>query len=742
MPHTNRLPKTLHAAFLLILIPARFAFAQNSIQQVFFTTSDGVKLHYQEAGQGQAILFVPGWLMPADIWENQIRDLSKDYHVIALDPRSQGESDMTPQGNDPLRRSKDIDELLDHLHLDSVVLVGWSLGAFDVLAYLRQFGTAKVFAAVLVDSPLAAPSTPAPAQRSPYLQRFQGDRRQTGADYVWSLFKQPLPRGFYKKLEAAEALVPTDIALSVLDNTRPGQVWEPSIQTLRQVPLLYAVTPTYASQAQYLLQIVPWARVEKFENCGHALFVDQAARFDAVLRDFLKQASLYPPGLSLPKKGAPPLQAPVTAAPAGTTMASGATAPSPMASPSPTFTPFRLFTFVPSPTSTSVPTAPIPPPTPSSTPFKISTFTPAPASTPVPGMPAPMPTPTFTLFHFFTFAPSPTSTSVPRVPPSPSVPTPTPSPIAVFMPLPVASPVPSPVAAVHRRKKGELPAIPIRDGYFTTSDHVKLHYLEAGQGLTLVFIPGWLISARIWEPQLEDLSKDYHVVALDPRSQGLSDMTPEGDEPLRQAKDIQELLDHLQLNSAVLVGWSHGGFQVLAYMNEFGTDRLYAVALVDSSLGAAASPVTTGRQAKFLEDLKTDRTNALRGFVWSLFKKPPPPDFIRELSQDALLTPPDIALALLNNVFPGDRWQPTVQTLRQVPIFYAVTPKLSFQANYLAQVSPLAHVEVFENTGHALFVDDAERFNSALRVFLRQAAFYPPQLPPRLSPKPTATPHP
>ncbi len=706
MPHTNRLPKKVPAAFLLILILAPMAFAQGSIQQGFFTTSDGVKLHYLESGQGQALLLVPGWLMPADIWENQIQDLSKDYHVIALDPRSQGGSDMTPQGNDPLRRSKDISELLDHLQLGSAVLVGWSLGAFDILAYLRQFGTARVYAVALVDSPLAAPSTPAPAQRTPFLQRFQSDRQHAGPDYVWSLFKKPLPRGFFKKLEAAEALVPTDIALSVLDNARPGQAWEPSIQTLRQIPLLYAVTPTYASQAEYLLQIVPWARVEKFEDCGHALFVDQAARFNAVLRDFLKQASLYPPGLSLPRKVSPPLGAAVPPpGPAGTGVASRSSAPSPAAPALPTSTPFPLFTFTPSSTSTPVPTAP-----------------------------APLPTSTLTPLPVFTFAPSLTPTPVPWTPVPPSAPSLTSS--------PVSSPLPSPIAGFRRHKKGAVPEVTLRDGYFATSDHVKLHYVEAGQGLPLVFIPGWLISAQIWEPQLEDLSKDYHVVALDPRSQGLSDMTSVGDEPLRQAKDIQELLDHLQLNSVVLVGWSHGGFQVLAYMNEFGTDRLYAVGLVDSSLGAASSPVTTGRQAKFLEDLKTDRPNALRGFIWSLFKKPPPPDFIKDLSQSALLTPPDIALALLNNVFPGDRWQPSVQVLRQIPIFYAVTPKLSFQANYLAQVSPLAHVEMFENEGHALFVDDAARFNSALRNFLRQAAFYPPQVSARMGPKPTATAHP
>jgi pimeloyl-ACP methyl ester carboxylesterase len=211
---------TLTVCFLfLTAIPA---FSQTSPNQTFFTASDRVKLHYIEAGQGQALLFIPGWLMPADVWEKQIQELSKNYHVIALDPRSQGLSDMTTVGNNPLRRSQDIQELLTTLHLDSVVLVGWSLGAYDALAYLDQFGTDKLYALVLVDSPLAPPSGPAPTQRSPFLRRFINDREKADKSYVWSLFKKEQPLEFYKNLDRLADRIPTDIALATLDNTQPG----------------------------------------------------------------------------------------------------------------------------------------------------------------------------------------------------------------------------------------------------------------------------------------------------------------------------------------------------------------------------------------------------------------------------------------------------------------------------------------------------------------------------------------
>lgn len=43
-----------------------------SVKDGSFITSDGVKLHYLESGTGPTILFVPGWTMPAEIWQPQI----------------------------------------------------------------------------------------------------------------------------------------------------------------------------------------------------------------------------------------------------------------------------------------------------------------------------------------------------------------------------------------------------------------------------------------------------------------------------------------------------------------------------------------------------------------------------------------------------------------------------------------------------------------------------------------------
>ena len=100
-----------------------------------FVTSDGARLHYLEAGPAEArtVLLVPGWTMPAWIFDRQIAALETRFHVLALDPRGQGLSEVAPYGYAYQRRGRDIAELIDRtgpgrVVLFSVVVQGGSIG--------------------------------------------------------------------------------------------------------------------------------------------------------------------------------------------------------------------------------------------------------------------------------------------------------------------------------------------------------------------------------------------------------------------------------------------------------------------------------------------------------------------------------------------------------------------------------------------------------------------------------------
>jgi non-heme chloroperoxidase len=255
----------------------------------FFRTTDGVRLHYLEAGRGPGILFEPGWTMPAWIWEAQLRNFAEHYHVVALDPRSQGDSDKRSDHNYPERRAQDINELVNHLKLSPVVLVGWSLGVNEVLTYAEQFGGSQVRAYVLVDGFASDKQDPKfIAIILGLYKQMQTDRRDFTEKFVRSMYKKPQPEDYIARLMAASMKMPTDTAVAVSVSTITRADWRPAIARLDRPVLITCETAMKGPAADLIKSMVPSAHVELFDNAGHALFVDDSTRFNAVLEDFVQ----------------------------------------------------------------------------------------------------------------------------------------------------------------------------------------------------------------------------------------------------------------------------------------------------------------------------------------------------------------------------------------------------------------------------------------------------------------------
>jgi pimeloyl-ACP methyl ester carboxylesterase len=120
-----------------------------------FTTNDGVKLAYWEAGKGRPLIFVPGWSANGAQYINVMYLLSQHYRVIVLDPRNQGLSQKVEYGGRIERFSMDLKELTDHLKISSADYCGWSMGASVIWGYIDLFGTKGIRKACFVDEPIS-----------------------------------------------------------------------------------------------------------------------------------------------------------------------------------------------------------------------------------------------------------------------------------------------------------------------------------------------------------------------------------------------------------------------------------------------------------------------------------------------------------------------------------------------------------------------------------------------------------
>lgn len=102
---------------------------------------------------------------------------------------------------------------------------------------------------------------------------------------------------------------------------------------------------------------------------------------------------------------------------------------------------------------------------------------------------------------------------------------------------------------------------PLEDKFFN-SDGVGIRYVEKGHGEAVVLLHGFGLSLDLmWQASgvIDELSQDFHVVAIDARGHGKSDKPHDPAKyGIQMVEDITRLLNHLKLNKTHIVGYSMG----------------------------------------------------------------------------------------------------------------------------------------------------------------------------------------
>lgn len=260
---------------------------------------------------------------------------------------------------------------------------------------------------------------------------------------------------------------------------------------------------------------------------------------------------------------------------------------------------------------------------------------------------------------------------------------------------------------------------------FVTSDGVTLSYLEssarpADKKLVVVLLPGWCMPASIWHQQFAALGARYHTLALDMRGQGESEVPEKGYTAPRRTADIQEFIAATvpARSRVLLVGWSLAALEALEYVNRYGEKRLAGLALIDSSVGEIPAPPGNNdptADSPFKRRVRNDRDAFVNEFARAIFARPRPDEEIAAIVASATRMKPDDAVALLSYPYPREHWRDVALKFSR-PLLYVVTAQFAAQAGNLKKHRPATRIEEFK-AGHALFVDEPERFNNLMLEF-------------------------
>ena len=111
----------------------------------------GGLLEFDDAGRGPAIVFLHGWSLGKDAFSIQRRELSNRYRIVVPDMRGHGNSTSFVKSDGIDTLASDLEQLLVHLDLDDVILVGWSMGALVAWEFTRGPQGGRVAGIVTID---------------------------------------------------------------------------------------------------------------------------------------------------------------------------------------------------------------------------------------------------------------------------------------------------------------------------------------------------------------------------------------------------------------------------------------------------------------------------------------------------------------------------------------------------------------------------------------------------------------
>ena len=263
-------------------------------------TDDGVKLHYEEAGAGTAVVFVHEFAGDARSWEPQLRHFSRRYRCIAYNARGYPPSEVPEdvERYSQARACDDIRSVLDALGLERAHIVGLSMGGFATLHFGISYPR-RALSLTIAGAGYGAH----PAQYTPFQKDSRANaealRRDGMAKFAATYghgptrvqFQNKDPRGFD---EYIRQLTEHSVLGSI--NTLLGvQARRPSLYNLTgdmariEVPTLIMAGDEEEPCLEVCLlmkRAIPTAGLAILPKSGHGINLEEPELFNRLLEDF------------------------------------------------------------------------------------------------------------------------------------------------------------------------------------------------------------------------------------------------------------------------------------------------------------------------------------------------------------------------------------------------------------------------------------------------------------------------
>ncbi len=269
--------------------------------------------------------------------------------------------------------------------------------------------------------------------------------------------------------------------------------------------------------------------------------------------------------------------------------------------------------------------------------------------------------------------------------------------------------------------------------YVKALDETDLYYRDWGFGLPVGLIHGWQLNGDMWERQAEFLAAHgLRVITYDRRGFGRSGQSWSGYDYDTFASDLNQVMEYLNLQEAVLVGFSMGGGEVARYVGRYGTRRVSKTVLMGfiTPFLLKTDDNPDGIDAEMFEEIeesiREDRPAFLKDFAQKFYGRSvlshPVSDSILDWTQIMALTStlrPTLAAANAwsSTDFRDDLGAITVPTLVIHGTSDATVP-IEKSAQLTVNLLPNGVLSEYGGEPHGRFITASDRLNEELLAFI------------------------
>ena len=264
---------------------------------------------------------------------------------------------------------------------------------------------------------------------------------------------------------------------------------------------------------------------------------------------------------------------------------------------------------------------------------------------------------------------------------------------------------------------------PVTTG-FAQASKTQIYYESVGEGAAVVFIHAGIADSRMWDPQFEDVPDGLRFVRVDLRGFGHSKIPRE---PYTDCEDVLAVMDHLEIEKAVIVGCSIGAEAALD-LATFAPYRLSGLVLIGASAPGFKPPSADYRSPQWPEAIEAfdagdmRRVAELEAEIWVVGRNRNRSDVDQAVF--ALVEEMDLAALKTENKRDERRKAPELEALPHVDIPCLIVvgehdlPQLLEAAEHLEETFDHATRVVVENAAHLPSLEQPDTFNRAFFAFL------------------------